>query len=145
MNFKSLIASVRIASGIASGPASGIAIALTLSTAAHAAGDHGHDHPPQHGGVVTEVKEIEYELVAGASAIQLYVRDHGKPVDVAQASARLTLLSGGEKQEIELKPGAGRLEASGPFKVAPGAKAVVVITRAGKPATARFSIDRVVP
>jgi hypothetical protein len=115
------------------------AIALTLAGSAFAAGSH--DHSPKHGGVVVEAKDIDYELVATPTAIQLHLRDHGKPTDVSKASAKLTLLSGTEKQEVELKPAGDKLEATGSFKVGPGTKAVAVVTIAGKPAgTVRFAI-----
>ena len=42
----------------------GTALALA-SVTAFAAGDHdhAHDHKPLHGGVVTEVRDVDYELV----------------------------------------------------------------------------------
>ena len=118
-------------------------IALAITGAAHAAGDkhdHAHEHKPMHGGVVVEVKDMDFEFVANATAVRLYLRDHGKPADVSKASAKLTLLAGTEKQEVELKPAGDRLEATGSFKVGPGTKAVAVVTIAGKPATARFTL-----
>ncbi|MBQ0932474.1 hypothetical protein [Ideonella alba] len=118
-------------------------IALAITSAAHAAGDkhdHAHEHKPLHGGVVVEVKDMDFELVANATAVKLYLRDHGKPADVSKASAKVTLLAGTEKQEVELKPAGDRLEATGSFKVGPGTKAVAVVTIAGKPATARFTL-----
>jgi hypothetical protein len=121
-----------------------LAIALSIAGAAHAAGDkheHAHEHKPLHGGVVVEVKDIDYELVAKPAAIQLYLRDHGKPADVSKASAKLTLLSGSDKQEVELKPAGDKLEATGSFKVGPGTKVVAVVSIAGKPAgTVRFAL-----
>ena len=117
-------------------------IALALAGSAFAAGEHNHahEHKPLHGGLVVEVKDMDYELVAKPTVIQLHLRDHGKPSDVAKASAKLTLLSGAEKQEVELKPAGGKLEASGSFKVGPGTKAVAVVMVNGKPATARFTL-----
>jgi hypothetical protein len=119
------------------------ALALALANASFAAGDHkhAHEHKPLHGGVVVEVKDIDYELVAKPGSIRLYLRDHGKPADVSKASAKLTLLSGAEKQEIELKPAGDKLEATGSFKVGAGTKAVAVVTIAGKPAgSVRFTL-----
>ena len=120
------------------------AFALTLAGTAFAAGDkheHAHEHKPMHGGVVVEVKDMDYELVAKPTAIQLHLRDHGKLADVSKASAKLTLLTGAEKQEVELKPVGNRLEATGSFKLGPGTKAVAVVTIAGKPAgTVRFAL-----
>lgn len=117
------------------------ALALAVAGSAFAAGDHhraGDDHKPMHGGVVTATKLMDYELVAKPTAIQLYLRDHGKAANVSNATAKVTLLTGTEKQEVELKPAGDRLEAKGSFKVGPGTKAVAVVTVAGKPSTARF-------
>ena len=118
-------------------------IALALAVPAFAAGekhDHAHEHKPMHGGVVVEVKDMDYELVAKPTTIQLFLRDHGKAADVSKASAKVTLLTGTEKQEVELKPAGDKLEATGSFKVGPGTKAIAVVTVAGKPATARFTV-----
>lgn len=101
--------------------------------------DHGHEHKSLHGGVVTEVKDMDYELVAKPDVLQLHLRDHGKVADVSKASAKVTLLAGTEKQEVVLKPAGDKLEAKGSFKVVAGTKAVVLVSLPGKPAaTARF-------
>jgi hypothetical protein len=118
-----------------------LALALGATSPAFAAGEHGHahEHKPQHGGVVVEVKDIDYELVATPGLLQLHLRDHGKPADVSKASAKLTLLSGTDKQEVELKPAGAKLEAAGSFKLGAGTKVVAAVQQAGKPAaTARF-------
>ncbi len=118
-------------------------IAFTFAGSALAADDHkhGHEHKPLHGGVVVEAKDVDYELVTNATAVQLYLRDHGKPVDVSQASAKVTLLSGGKRQVVELKPAGDKLEATGSFEIGPGTKAVAVVTVDGKLAgSVRFSI-----
>ncbi len=118
-------------------------VALVVTGGASAAGDShkpGDDHAPKHGGVVTATRLMDYELVARPTVIQLYLRDHGKVADVSKATAKVTLLAGTEKQEVELKPAGDKLEATGSFKVGPGTKAVIVVTVAGKPATARFTL-----
>lgn len=105
---------------------------------AQAGDDH---HNPMRGGIMVPGKEADYELVAKSDVIQLYVYDHGRPKDVSEASARLTLLSGVEKQEVALAPAGDKLEAKGAFKVGPGTKAVAVVTNAGKTlGTARFTV-----
>lgn len=114
-------------------------ITLAFAGSAFAAGDK-HDHKPLHGGVVVEVNDMDYELVAKPTVIQLHMRDHGKAADLSKATAKLTLLSGTEKQEVELKPVGDKLEATGSFKVGPGTKAVAIVTVAGKPSTARFTL-----
>ena len=114
------------------------AFALAASAGAFAADGHSHDPKPQHGGVVVEVKDIEYELVAKPDSLQLHLRDHGKVVDVSKGSAKLTLLVGADKQEVELKPTGDKLEAKGSFKLGANAKAVAIVALAGKSSTARF-------
>ena len=95
----------------------------------------------RHGGLVAPGKEADFELVAKPDALQLYLSDHGKPMDLSKASAKLTLLAGTEKTEVELKPAGDKLEAKGSFKVAAGTKAVAVVTNAGKTlGTARFTL-----
>ena len=117
------------------------AIALSLAANAYAAGQHGHEDKPQHGGIVAEAKGVSYELVATPTSLLLHLRDHGKAMDVSKASARLTLLSGSDKQEVELKPAGNRLEATGNFKLGAGTKVVARLTNGGKSVgTVRFVI-----
>ena len=115
-----------------------LAAAAVGPALAQKTGDH---HAAQHGGVFVEGKEADYELVAKPDVIQLYVTDHGKPMDVSKASAKVTLLSGSDKQEVELKPAGAVLEAMGAFKVGAGTKVVAVVSNAGKTlGTARFTV-----
>jgi hypothetical protein len=97
-------------------------------------------HKPMNGGILVTVKDIDYELVADAKVVQIYVRDHGKAVDLSKATAKLMLLSGTEKQEVELKTAGDKLEATGAIKLSPGTKVVLIVSSAGKQATARFVI-----
>ena len=116
------------------------AFAFSLSGNAFAAGghDHDHEHKPLHGGIVSEVKDMDYELVAKPDSIQLYLRDHGKPVDITKGSAKLTVLSGNQKQEINLIPDGERFLAKGTFAIAPSAKAVAQVSMGGPAVTVRF-------
>lgn len=124
--------------------ASGL-LALMIAWSGSAVGADGHksahDHKPLHGGIVSEVKDIDLELVAKPDLVQVYVREHEKPVEVSGATGKLTVLSGTEKREIELVSAGNRLEARGKFSFRPGTKAVVQIQLKGKPAvTARFAL-----
>jgi hypothetical protein len=106
--------------------------------AALAEGDH---HKPLNGGVVSPGREVDYELVAKPDVIQLYLSDHGKKTDHSKASAKVTLLSGKDKQEVTLAPAGDKLEAKGSFKVVDGTKVIAVVTRDGKSlGTARFTV-----
>ncbi|MCK6415719.1 MAG: hypothetical protein L6Q63_09260 [Giesbergeria sp.] len=118
------------------------ALALALCGPAFAAGNHAHEHQPLHGGIVTEVADIDYELVAQPDTLTLHLRDHGKPLALDGASAKLTLLNGSEKTEATLSPaGDGKLQAKGSFKVAPGTKVVALVTVPGKKAAnVRFAV-----
>ncbi|WP_298211159.1 hypothetical protein [Acidovorax sp.] len=120
----------------------GALVLLASSATAYAAGNHAHDHKPLHGGVVAESNDMDYELVAQPDTITLHVRDHGKPVSVQGASARLTLLQGAEKSEVVLAPNnEGVLQSKGSFKVAAGTKVVALVTLPGKKAAnVRFVI-----
>lgn len=113
---------------------------LALSGAATmAAGGHGHD--PKFGGVVVETKAGDLEIVAKPDTLQIHISDHGKPVKLDGAKAKVTLLNGTEKTEADLIPAGDKFEAKGMFKVAKGTKGIAVVTLAGKPpATARFEV-----
>lgn len=119
-----------------------IILALAVASASPAiAQKAAHDHVAKHGGVLVEGKEADYELVARPEVIHLYVSDHGKTKDLSKASAKLTLLSGTDKQDIQLRPAGDKLEALGTFKVGAGTKAVAVVTDGGKTlGTARFTL-----
>jgi hypothetical protein len=117
-----------------------LATSLTLSgAAALAAGAHSHE--PRFGGVVVETRAGDFEIVAKPDTLQIHISDHGKPVKLEGAKAKVTLLNGSEKTEAELLPTGDRLEARGTFKLAKGTKGIAVVTLAGKPpATARFQL-----
>lgn len=105
------------------------------------AGGNADDHKPLFGGLVVEGKQADFELVAKPEVIQLYLRDHGKAMSAAKASAKVTLLSGSDKQEVTLVPAGDKLEAKGSFKVAAGTKVVAVVTNDGKSlGAARFTL-----
>lgn len=104
-----------------------------------AADDHGH--APKNGGIVVETKAGDFEIVAKPELLQIFISDHGKPVSLEGAKAKVTLLNGAEKSEAELLPAGNRMEVKGSFKVAKGTKGIAVLTLAGKPpATARFEV-----
>lgn len=110
---------------------------MALSMGAHA---HG-DAKPLHGGIVQVASDIQYELVPGAGSVALYVVDHGKPADATKMSGKLTVLTGTQKSEAELKPAGGnKLEASN-VTVGSGSKVVASIKGAdGKTKSVRFSV-----
>ena len=100
------------------------------------------EHKAKYGGVLTVVKDIEYELVAKPDAITIYVDDHGKKVSTKGGSGKLGLLTGAEKSEVPLSAvGENGLEGRGAMKVGPGTKAVATMTLPGKAAvSARFEL-----
>ena len=96
--------------------------------------EHAHEVKPQHGGVVSVVKDVNYELVTSPEGIALYVSDHGKASDLTGGSAKLTLLSGTKKTEATLAPAKDALRAQGAFNVPAGTKVVAQVTLKGQAA-----------
>ncbi|RJG05443.1 hypothetical protein D3870_04870 [Noviherbaspirillum cavernae] len=130
-------------------------LAMSLTNIAAAADDHkGHNHDDKkgaehahdaksvYGGVVSVVKDVNYELVTKPDTITLYVTDHGKPVDTKGASANLTILSSAEKSDVKLEPaGENKLQAKGSFKVQAGTKVAGNVKIGNQPAqSVKFSI-----
>jgi len=113
-------------------------VTLTASATVYTDGDY----KPKYGGIVAVVKDVQYELVTKPDSVALFIEDHGRKVDTKGATAKLVLLTGGDKTEIALVPaGENGLEAKGVFKVTTGTKAVATITLVGKPAiSARYEI-----
>ena len=94
----------------------------------------------RHGGVVAMASDLGFELVGTASGAAIYIDDHGKPMAPAGMSGKLTVLQGTAKTEAALAVAGDKLEAAG-LKLAPGARAVAVLTTAaGKVITVRFSV-----
>ncbi len=98
---------------------------------------HGNEHKPAHGGFVTEVNDLHCGLVATPDVLHPNVRDHGKLVNVSNASAEGNLLAGGEKQEVEFPPAADRLESKASYKLGAGTKAVAVVICPASPGPQR--------
>lgn len=113
-----------------------IAASLGLSTLAMA---HGAK-PAQHGGIVQTASDLQFELVNKDGAVTIYADDHDKKLPVAGASGKLTVLTGAEKSETALAPGAeNALVAADKLQVKAGSKLVATIKFAnGKTVTARF-------
>lgn len=102
---------------------------LQLSSApAWAHAEHGK---PQHGGVVAEAGEAQFEIVGQGKTIVVYATNHGAPVDTAGAKGKLTLLDGTAKTEVPLLPaGANRLE--GASSLPHAAKLLILVEWPGR-------------
>ena len=118
----------------------GLVLSLAIA-AAPALASGNYDHSAKFGGVVVSSKVGDIEIVAKPDSIRIHINDHGKAAKLEGAKAKVTLLNGAEKSEIELTPAGDKLEAKGTFKVAKGTKGIALVTLAGKPTTtARFEI-----
>ncbi|MEW5771112.1 MAG: hypothetical protein AB1831_12210 [Pseudomonadota bacterium] len=119
--------------------AAALAAAFTASPAFAGA---GHDHGPKYGGVVREVKDVAYELVARPDSLTLHVSDHGKPVATQGGSAEAVIYAGSDKTTVKLEPaGDNRMAAKGRFKVGVGVRVVLTAALPGKaPAKAIFNL-----
>ena len=119
-----------------------VAIAL-IAAPAWAQQGHKHDeHKPKYGGVVKEVNEVQYELVAKPDRLTIFVEDHGKKVGTKGATGKLTLRAGADRKEVVLQPaGDNKLEATGSFNVGAGTVAIAQVKLAGKPEqSVRFAL-----
>lgn len=112
-------------------------VGVQMSVMAGPGHDHGKDHKPMHGGLFHQAAH-DYELVIKDGEVRLYVTDHGNVVNLAGASAKLTVLEGSQKTEVQLKPTGAHF--SGQFAKTPGkgARAVVQLKIGGESSTARF-------
>ncbi|OGU23018.1 MAG: hypothetical protein A2580_08360 [Hydrogenophilales bacterium RIFOXYD1_FULL_62_11] len=111
--------------------AAGLAAALNASPVFAGA---GHDHGPKYGGVVREVKNVTYELVAKPDSLTLYVNDHGKPVPTQGAQAEAVIYASNDKATVKLEPaGENRMMAKGSFRVGVGVRVALTTTLPGKP------------
>ncbi|HYF58561.1 MAG TPA: hypothetical protein VEA81_06355 [Burkholderiaceae bacterium] len=116
------------------------ALLVVLPVASPAHEQHGR---PMHGGVLAEAGTFQGELVNGPKGPVLYVTDHGAPVATAGASAKLTVLAGGARSDLQLVPaGANRLApAQGEAPLARGARAVASVKLAdGRSGALRFEL-----
>lgn len=116
------------------------AFLLVAAGPACAHDDHGK---PAWGGVVAEAGTFQGELVGTSSkGATLYITDHGKPVPTAGASAKVVVLAGGAKTELDFVPaGENRLAAPGGQSIAKGAKAVATVKlKDGRSGALRFDV-----
>lgn len=90
---------------------------------------HGEASKPKHGGVIAKAEPLEAELVTAPTKLTLYMYDHGKPVDTKGATAKLTILATGKKQEVTLAPGGdNKLEGAITEALPKGARVVGVVS-----------------
>ncbi|HEX4916652.1 MAG TPA: hypothetical protein VFV43_02010 [Limnobacter sp.] len=100
-----------------------------------------HEEKPRHGGVVSEAKELSFELVNQDGKAVIYILDHGQPVDTAKASGKLTVLNGSEKTEADLQPaGENRLVSVSSVPLGKGAKAIASLTLSQNKVSVRFTV-----
>lgn len=115
-------------------------VAAAALAAAPLAFAHG-DGVPKHGGVVKSANDLSFELVAAPAGAEVYIDDHGQALPTQGFTGKLTVLGVAGKQETALKPAAGdKLVAAG-ARLAPGDKAVVVVTSPTRQTTSvRFTL-----
>lgn len=99
---------------------------------------HG-DETPLHGGVVKVEHEMVFELVRGAAATSLYLRDHGKPYPTDNVVGKVTVLAAGKKSDVKLVP-AGNNKMTADVIIPDGAKVLVKVKEEGHHSvTVRFT------
>jgi hypothetical protein len=113
------------------------AVLILFATSATA-----HDElKPKHGGLIQEVNEVQYEIVAKPDQVTIYVFDHSKKMTLKNASGKLTLLTGTTKSDVMLvQDEDNKLVAKGVFKIEKGTKVVAVIKIGDKTSSVRWSL-----
>ena len=87
----------------------------------------------RHGGVVVQVGDMEYELVAKPDSLSLFVYDDDKPASTKGGKATVVLMTGSEKKVAQLEPAGGnKFKAKGTFAVKAGSKALTTIELSGR-------------
>lgn len=91
-------------------------LALSANLCAHS-DEYLDSIPTPHGGQMRMAGMYHFELLVGDDELLIYVTDHAdQPVATEQASGTATLLSAGERVQIELQPaGDNRLSGQGKF------------------------------
>lgn len=112
---------------------------LCVSSAAFAS--KNHDVNPMQGGKVTTTKDIDIEFVLKKEDMKVFLRDHGKPVDIKGGTAKVTLLKSGASKEYELKNASDYFQYSGDLGVVAGTKAIVVVRIKEKVFSVRYAFD----
>ena len=114
-------------------------VAMTMALSGNAL---AHGEKPAHGGVVSAANDMSFELVNKNGKAIVYVHDHGKPVDTAGATGKLTVLNGTKKTEMSLEAaGSNTLATKEDANLAKGSKAIAAVTFADKKVVnVRFSI-----
>ena len=114
--------------------AASVVLLMALFASGAMAGS-GHDLKPKFGGVEVETKVGDIEIVAKPESIQL---TSSITVKLDGGIAKVTLLNGTEKSEVNLAVAGDKLEAKGAFKITKG---IALVTPLGKPTTtARFEV-----
>lgn len=97
---------------------------------------------PKYGGIVQEVKDVQYELTHKNGIVTIYVNDHdGKKTPTAGMSGTLIVMNDSEKQEVALQPGKDNdLIAQGPATVKSGSKIGAILKGPKGNAQVRFTV-----
>lgn len=130
-----MMTKMKTAVRIAAIAAAALGLQAMQGAMAHGSGE------PRHGGVVQVANDVSFELVVEADGATLHLVDHGTPMSSKGISGKLTVLSGGQKTEADIKATEGnQLRATG-VKIEKGAKVVAVLDKVeGRTVTVRFTI-----
>ena len=116
------------------------ALALALAGAAAPALAHG-TMAAWYGGQIAEAGDVRIEFAVRDGGIRAWVRDHDDKA--VAATGKATLLVGGKKIDVALKPEGEALSADVPVKAADKVAAILALSVDGKPLSARFGQDAV--
>ncbi|MBW8812932.1 MAG: hypothetical protein JF588_05850 [Caulobacterales bacterium] len=114
-------------------------IAALTAAAALSAGTalaHG-GNVPEHGGVLKLVADTSVELVRRPEGVQVWVEEEGEEIPSASMTGKLVIVSGADKTEVALTPGAGNMWEAKGLSLTRGANVtVLMVGAAGRDKTA---------
>lgn len=116
--------------------------ALLVFGMAVSGGASAHGALPKHNGVLSNVSDIDFELVERGGTPVIYVEDHGSKLPMAGATGKMTLLNGAQKTEVALRPaGDNMLQATEKATLKTGTKAIAsIVLPDKKTVNVRFAV-----
>jgi hypothetical protein len=87
---------------------------------------HGTSRP-QHGGVVRMSGETMFELVQEPAGVSLYVLEEDEPVEAAGMTARLTVINGERRTNVNMQSAADNKFVASGLRLQTGANVAVLV------------------
>lgn len=117
-----------------------VIIALSLFWSVPSFAQHSHSEKGPSGGQVEDVAGVHAELVAAGNSITFNILDEGgKPVATNGFTGSVLVVSGSERETINLSPAGNAMKGEAKKPIAPNAAITLMLkTQGGKSGQAKF-------